>query len=339
MLFYNLLRPIRLVYSFAAMRREDYIKKGRLFSILLRRSPRSALLHCKTKMHILITGSIITPVLLVFNSCTVHMKTEEVTPPAPKETEYSVVVRTEKCRKDYQLDNRIMYVYEAGGMRKLLYRIVNAGTEEPLEFRAGRGEYLVAVLANLPEIDEGIAGRYETMELVSCRFDSDDPKRPFCSGGFHISLERDTALMAGLKPLMSKVVLMEIANDMDSDIRMENPSVWLYGRNESAELMRQDGFIPVSTMENNDRKALPGDIGKFPQYPETILWCYPNEAEKGGPGSTRTGICLECTIKGKICRFEKALPEIGRASVIYASLNVKSPDEWEWTFNGENVRD
>ena len=331
-------------YRFAiGMKTASRKKEDRFVSFLLGRSPRSSLLPLV--IVILITGLITLPVLLVSVGCTSPLKQDNL-PYLTDESEEnyqeptdSVYVRVipDLLSKGLSVvspvirDYRVL-AYSANGLGNLLGYSASACAGDTAQLRCPTGETVLILLANLPaDIDVGTVDRYESLELVKVEFDNDDPDWPASSGKFHLDLKSDTLIQIVPVPLMSKVIVREVSNYLTGYKRLEDPRVRLTGRSASAELLRTDGFRLQETVPDATGIKLPCDIGIYPQYPGTVLHCYPNDSPDI-IGSPPTRIELECVIDGSKAVFSSSLPSLGRGKIVSCSLSVDSSSCGTWTF-------
>lgn len=320
------------------MIRDSHTQKGRFLFILLRRSPRSSLLPFV--IVILLTGLIYLPALLLSASCTKVPTQKEgclqEEDPAEVELESSLArISFQPQKPAVVIDNVSVFAYESDGLGRLVAHKSLKAPGPSLDLECPRGETDLVAVANLRKtLDTAALERYDSMELVCIDFSQDDPTCPVMVGEFHFDLHKDTAIVVQLVPLMSEVVVRQVSNETGGYARLEDPVVWLTGRNARAELLRKDGFCPQESLPDTAKFFLPCDIGLQPQYPGTRLSCYPNDSSSPALGTSGTGIAFECGIGGERHLFRSGLPSIHRNSVIYASITIRGCSECIWEFDG-----
>lgn len=312
-------------------------RKDRPFSFL-RRPPGGVLPHVQFVIAIvLLTGFVIGPVLLFSYGCTERLPAEPVeevpAAPAPDSVTVAICPFGEGTFATDEISHVDVLVYDADGLGKLvsLSRMTYSGS--PLEVKCAGGVVDIVVIANLAgRLNAAALDRFDTAELLTADFHDDDPSHRVASGSCRVEAEGGCEVEIGLLPLMSCVTLASVTNTMPGYVRLEDPRVWITGLNPAAEIMRQDGFRPGETIADGDPLPLPYDVGFYTQYPGLHLWCYPNDTPELTLGVTRTGITLECVIKGELCRFSADLPPVPRDGSIRAELTVDSPTEGYWQF-------
>ena len=232
------------------------------------------------------------------------------------------------------IDNIYVLLYEADGVRELEAVAREEKPGEVLELRIPSGRMRAVAIANLRrKLNTGALLKYESVELLSVDFADDSAQTPVMSGECEVEALSDTAYAeVNLTPLMCRVRLGAVTNNMDGYRRLEDPRVWLTDINASAEVMRTSGFRPIETLQDTTVYNLPCDVGFYTQYPMIDLPCYPNDTPESTLGVPRTGITLECEIKGQTVRFSSDLPPMERAAVISANLTVDSAEEYYWEF-------
>lgn len=222
-----------------------------------------------------------------------------------------------------------VFVYEAEGLRRLI-STGEIGEGDSYGFRSSGGDMTVVAIANCPfEINNAAVSKLESIELLRMDFKYDDPDHPVMSGCCTVCEGGCSDLV--LRPLMSKVVLTSVSNNMDGYRRLEDPRVYLGDTNPSAELLRNDGFRPDSQETEESRVALPCDVGIFTQYPGTELFCYPNDYTDNIMGTPATALILECEIEGETHSFRAQLPPLPRNRVISVSMTIDGPGQMSYS--------
>lgn len=311
-------------------------RKDRPFSVLHRRSPRGILPHTLFVI-VFSTGLIFGPVLLFSYGCTERLPPDPVDDEPPlsvtDSSHVALALSPAGTLTAEEISHVDVLVYSDDSSGKLIgmSRLPYAG--DALYVPSADGAVVVVAIANLPgRLNAAALGRFDTAELLQVDWRDDNPSRRVASGVCRMDVDGDCEAEISLLPVMSCVTLASVTNTMSGYVRLENPRVWLTGLNSSAEILRQDGFRPVETIEAGESVPLPCDVGFYTQYPDLTLWCYPNDTPELTLGVTRTGIVLECAIKGETCRFESDLPPIPRDGRILAELTVDSPTQGYWKF-------
>ena len=316
-------------------------RKDRPVSILLRRSPGGGLPHNQFVIAIVyLTGLIFGPVLLFSYGCSGHAAVSDGLPEAPppiqaESSSLRVSVVPGGTFSMEEADHLDILLYESDGLGKLVTSCRTSVQElDSVTFPCTDGAVNVVVLANLPgHPNTAVLDRFDTVELLQSGFADDDPGHRIASGCGRVDVCGDCVCEIVLTPLMSRITLASVTNSMKGYILLEDPRVRLTRVNPTAEVLRQDGFRPSACLDALPGLRLPCDVGFYTQYPETDLWCYPNDTPESTLGIPRTGIEFECEINGRTCVFPSDLPPIPRDAVIRADLTVDSPEDWTWTFH------
>lgn len=227
------------------------------------------------------------------------------------------------CKGRYPIHHADIFIYGAGGLEELEF---HTRTERPdtLELLLREGDKKAVAIANCPYLFNTEAmTRYDAMELVSTYFQDDNPEAPIMSGTCEFSASDDCIME--LTPLLCRIILAEVTNNMDDYRRLEEPKVWLSHMNASAALLRADGFRMTEQVQDTLKVDLPCDIGLYTQYPGTTLCCYPNDGHSPTAGNPATEFIFECSIDGvpQVCRTD--LPPIKRNATVMLSLTVDAP--------------
>lgn len=185
----------------------------------------------------------------------------------------------------------------------------------------GKGGKMAVAFGNLPwRLNIDALGNYANAEQMSVRFEDDDPEFPACSGTATFAAGEDFRL--SLRPLMCRVVVSEVSNHLEGYTRVEDPRVYLRNMNASAELLRGDGFRPSELIGRSAVLPLPCDIGLFAQYPEAVLYCYPDDSGTDILGTPARELVFECEIRGETREFREPLPPSGRGSTLRYSVRI-----------------
>lgn len=312
---------------------------------MLWRSPGGSLLHQLSVSKYLLTGSILLSVLPLSLCCKEIELEESRTVVEEREEEMvTLTIESKKINSRIQLRSADYFLFSTEGTRELLRYSATSGTVEVCA-----GEYDLVVIANSQgKIDTSVVNRYDVLEQLCCRLESEDPSCPMCSGELHLDIRKNTAVVMEPIPMISRIQLMKVENNMGGLALVENPFVFLTNISSQAEILRHNGFRPSEFIKAGEIEYL-DDIGRYPAYPDIELFCYPNElggvfsGVKAAPDmklteiSQATGIVMVCTIEGDTVKMEAALPQIGRNAVIYASLQINSADDYKWSFNAGNA--
>ena len=221
-----------------------------------------------------------------------------------------------------------VFAYDADGLHELiLTRRYGFLPDSLLLYGPVTGMTVVAVANSPVGFNSEALGRYDSIELLTYRFEDDSPAAPLMSGVASVGADRSA--IVSLTPMMSRVVLGEVCNELKNYVRLEDPRITLENMNASAELLRTKGFYPSETVAEPQVKRLPYDIGIFPQRPGTELFCYPNDSQDATIGTPATVFVFECEIRGATRRFRIPLPSLKRNSTTYVYLTVTANEELE----------
>ena len=209
-----------------------------------------------------------------------------------------------------------IFVFNDDGARRLDSYCSKGKPATPyIDVSSSAGDKLVVVLANCTgrafTYDE--FSSYGALENVVWHLRDEDPTRPVMSGECQISAGAAGYTSVKLAPLMSGVCLDFLKCDFSGrgyrSRTLENCSVYLTNVSGSCEILRQDGFR-VSELENAGwldetylasmkhpemlrKSVVPG------QWSPVELFCYPNNADDGGPGSPHTRMVVQGDIDGQ----------------------------------------
>lgn len=216
------------------------------------------------------------------------------------------------------------FIYDGDGLRMLEHEWSENSNPGIVSFRSSKKDKTVAAVANCPHrFDVSKLVRFGALEQLEIKFTDDDSARPIMSGVCTVSPAGASELV--LKPLMGRIVLEEVTNNMSGYKRLEDPRIYLKGISECVEVLRNDGFHTSEFLTDTLIQAkLPCDVGMFPQHPGTELFCYPDDSEDG------ITLVLECEIKGKTRSFEKTVSPIGRDATKRVEFTIESEDKYSW---------
>lgn len=289
--------------------------EGRI-NIFSRRSPGGILPH-KLLIFLLLAVQLTTPAFLV--SCSIMddiFKTDDI--------RYSPIAFT--AEKEFEPDSLDIFIYRDEEIRTLECHVRLSGADTLGLTPGGKVAVAAANLGKRPDTSK--LESYETLELMTIDYEDEDPERPVMSGM--------TVFTAGekceieLRPLLCTIILSEVSNNMSGYTRLENPRCYLEGACKSAELFRETGFRPSEFIGKTPEVPLPCDVGLLTQYPDSHLYCYPNDSQESTIGTPRTSFVLECEIKGKTCRFSSELPALTRACTHTVELTVNSEKDFSF---------
>lgn len=285
-------------------------------NIFSRRSPGGILPH-KLLIFLLLAVQLTTPAFLV--SCSIMddiFKTDDI--------RYSPIVFN--AGKGFEPDSLDIFIYRDEEIRTLECHVRLSGADTLALSPGGKVAVAAANLGKRPDTSK--LESYETLELMTIDYEDEDPERPVMSGM--------TVFTAGekceieLRPLLCTIILSEVSNNMSGYTRLENPRCYLEGACKSAELFRETGFRPSEFIGKTPEVPLPCDVGLLTQYPDSHLYCYPNDSQESTIGTPRTSFVLECEIKGKTCRFSSELPALTRACTHTVELTVNSEKDFSF---------
>ena len=221
-----------------------------------------------------------------------------------------------------------VFAYDADGLQQLiLSRHYDFLPDSLLLYGPVTGMTVVAVANSPVGFNSEALGRYDSIEMLTYRFEDDSPQAPLMSG--MASVGADRAALITLTPMLSRVALGEVSNELKNYVRLEDPRITLENMNASAELLRTKGFYPSETVAEPPVMRLPYDIGIFPQRPGTELFCFPNDSEDATIGTPATVFVFECEIRGATSRFRIPIPSIKRNSTTYVDVTVTANGELE----------
>ena len=193
------------------------------------------------------------------------------------------------------------------------------------------GPKLAVAVANSPwKFNTAALGSYDSIEQLEFELGDDDQDYPIMSGEGTFEAGRKTEL--SISPLMCRVVLRKVTNNLSNYRRLEDPRVFLSNVNPKAELLRTSGFRPSEIVDSVGLSPLPYDIGMFPQTVNKALYCYPNDSPSETAGTPRTILVLDCEVKGSSCRYTAPLPPLARNSTTFIDLTVDDIANWSSEF-------
>lgn len=220
------------------------------------------------------------------------------------------------------------FIFSDSGVRPLEKHIrTEGGSVLDTAFAGSLTDKIAVCIANCPYKfkDEAIT-RYESAEELVLGLKEDNPDMPvmsgivqFCPDGYGFADEEIT-----LTPLLCRVRIRKIINFIGGYTRFEDPVIYLQNINNSAQLMRQNGFRLTETGICSDTLVLKSDIGANPAEPDAVFYVYPNDSRENGAGTPATEIVLEGKVKG-VRRTERiALPAFGRNSSISVEITLEA---------------
>ena len=221
-----------------------------------------------------------------------------------------------------------LFIYDASGTKALQKHVQLDNLPAELHLPTLPGEKILVGIANSPlRFNLNALARFEAMEQLQYRFGDDSPDYPIL-GGFCTRAEESGTIV--LRPLLCKIVLNSVSNTMDDYELMEEPRVRLCDLPDGAEILREKDFRPTELIGAGAWQSLPYDVGFFPQYPDIVLWCYPNDTPETVLGTPRPMLQLECTICGEICSFDVPLPPLARGSTKEIDLTINGPYDYRF---------
>lgn len=221
-----------------------------------------------------------------------------------------------------------VFAYDADGLHSLiLSRRYGFLPDSLLLYGPVTGMTVVAVANSPMDFNTSALDRYESIELLSYRFEDDSPQVPLMSGVGSVGADRSTVVT--LTPMLARVVLGEVCNELKGYVRLEDPRITLESMNASAEILRTNGFYPSETVPEPPVARLPFDIGIFPQSPGTELFCFPNDSQEATIGTPATALAFECEVRGSTRRFSVPLPALRRNSTTHVDITITASETLE----------
>ncbi len=225
-------------------------------------------------------------------------------------------------------DSVDLFICEAGGLGAVEFR-GKFPLKDSIFVSTTEGDKTAVLIANSPlQLNYEALSNLDALEQLRFSFRDDDPQRPLMSAVADFSAG-DTVQMS-FKPLMCRITIESVTNEMSGYKRLEEPRAFLSCTNPEAELFREQGFCRTSPeVADTLRRYLPYDIGLFPQYPGTDLYCYPNDtpASEANPA---TVLNLEGECKGERRLMSFPLPPLPRGCHLYVEITF---DETESSFS------
>ena len=211
-------------------------------------------------------------------------------------------------------------VYRTDGLKDLEAHLRSDGPTVQLS-TADSLPKKVAVVANAGgSFNTGALNHFDSLDGIVLRLADENPSAPVMSGIFDILPGHDTTLT--LTPLLCTVELISVTNWFIEDKLAENPRVWLENVNTEAELFRTQGFT-VRDAARSKTVYLPFDIGIYTQYPQTRLFCYPNDLPNPDAGNPATELVLQCEIEGETWTGRFTLHPIMRGETIQLEAEIR----------------
>ena len=238
------------------------------------------------------------------------------------------------CLKDMaDIGATDIFVYGNGGLGRLEGRSHLCSPTDSASFLLESGDKIVVGIANCRDsLDSRALDAYDTMELLRFYYQDDRSVCGLMSGTAYCSAG-DTVSLAFSSP-MCRITLESIEHSFDGYRRLEDPVVYLSVVNPSVEALRRDSILPSETLSDTSGlrgmmwDRLPCDIGMYPQYPGTELFCYPNES-----GVTPTRLTVEGTPSGgERCKFTTPLPPLSYGDRLSISLRISvKPEDYRFS--------
>lgn len=167
--------------------------------------------------------------------------------------------------------------------------------------------------------------KYDSMQMLSYKFDDENPESPLLSGFCTAGGGNDTI---SLSPLLCRITLKEISNALDDYVLLENPIIFIDGISASEAVLRTEGFRPKEEVDDTLKAALPYDIGFYSQQPDTEVFCYPNDTPDNIIGPVSTELCFCCEIEGEKCTYRVPLTPFGRGADISVKIDIIDRNEF-----------
>ena len=153
-----------------------------------------------------------------------------------------------------------VFAYDADGLHSLILSRRYGFLPDSLLFYGPVTGMTVVAVANSPmDFNTSALDRYESIELLSYRFEDDSPQVPLMSGVGSVGADMSTVVT--LTPMLARVMLGEVCNELKGYVRLEDPRITLESMNASAEILRTNGFYPSETVPEPPVARLPFDIG------------------------------------------------------------------------------
>ena len=221
-----------------------------------------------------------------------------------------------------------IFVYDADGLRRILVsRSYDFLPDSAVFFCPAKAVTVVAVANSPRDFNTSALERYDSIELLTYRFEEDSPEMPVMSGQKDLAAGESASLR--LSPLLARIMLGEVSNKLKGYVRLEDPRIFLENINATAEVLRTEGFHPSETVRTPPVRSLPYDIGIYSQSPGTELFCYPNDSEEATIGTPATEFVFECEVNGSTQQFRTALPAIRRNSTVHVDVTVTGETTFE----------
>ncbi len=221
-----------------------------------------------------------------------------------------------------------LLVYSADGIQELRHKRYYEHLPDSVILYGPSEAVTVVAVANSPDpLFSNPPLRFDAAEQLQCELSSDSPSHPLMSGTANFNAGEGGTVQ--VCPLMCKVMLGVITNNLKNYVRLEDPRIYLENVNSGAEILRSGGFRPSELLATTDKVPLPYDIGVFSQSPGTALFCYPNDSAAITIGTPATFLVLECEISGSTRQFKIQLPALRRNSTTRVDISVNGPSEME----------
>ncbi len=222
-----------------------------------------------------------------------------------------------------------IFIYKADGSLFPLEKHVRVdATDSGTKLRLCEGKKILTAIVNSPKrFNTAALSKHELVGQIEYGFSEDDISAPIMGAESEFSLISERPVEITPSPILCEVVIESVANTMDDYELLESPRVRLCSMNAKARLFTAKSEIPSELIDKGDWQSLPYDVGFFPQKPGITLYCYPNETAEDEVSFNRTGIELECLIKGKKCSFRMDLPPLKRGTRTTVGIVIDGPGE------------
>ena len=220
------------------------------------------------------------------------------------------------------------FVYGADGVCPLEYHERVAGDGACTAVYEGRGgDKTVVCIADCPYVlNTETLSRFDAIEALSLALAEDDPDAPVLSGTavLHTDADGEAEVMVALTPLLCRIELSRIINEIGGYTLVEDPVLYLKDINTEVELLRTNGFRQKEIGLRSTTVTLAHDIGASGIEPHAVFYVYPNDSRESGAGTPATSIVLEGTVRGNKRSFSVPLPPFGRGARISAALTLEA---------------
>lgn len=278
------------------------------------------------------------PALVTFPGCSrtpINEKESQEEPEQPAGPRTGTVrVNVQGSARSTTIVRTDLFVYSLSDQKGLeIHRCFDDSSDvHTLDLKEGEKE-IIAIVNSPYKFNEQALGKLESLEQVQFMFEDESPTAPAMSGNGSLTISPDSQTEIGISvtPLLCRITLAEISNNLANYKRLENPRIFLRNLNPKAEILRENGFRPSENIEEGQRSPLPCDVGFYTQHPATTLYCYPNETPENMLGSPRTELVLECEIRDTTRQFTVELPPLGRSCTRSVAITVDEAHEYSYS--------